>query len=417
MQYYFLFFLALPFLLHSAPLKISVTAETAILINADTGAILYQKKPHQKMYPASITKIATALFALKLSNNSLDESIVTEQDCIGSVAEEAKQRANYKLPSYWLVKDCSHMGIKKGEELTLKDLMYGMMVASADDASNIIAYRFGEGNIPLFMEQLNDYLKELGCNDTYFNNPHGLHHPEHVTTAYEMAKITSVALKNPLFKEIVATVRYTRPKTNKQEATTLIQTNRLLRTGELFYPKAIGVKTGYTSKAGSTLVAAAAEGDRTLIAVLMNAKERKNIFREAKLLFDAAFNQPRMEKTLAVAGNQKYQVSLPGAAKPIRTYLAADLTLTYYPAEEPEIKAFIQWEPLQLPIEKDQKVGELRIVAENGNILKTGALYALEASRPTLAHRMSYLFNGGILFWILAGLTGCFLAMRFFRRA
>jgi D-alanyl-D-alanine carboxypeptidase (penicillin-binding protein 5/6) len=124
------------------------------------------------------------------------------------------------------------------------------------------------------MTQLNDYVKRLGCTSTTFYNPHGLHHPKQQTTAYDLAVITQDALKNPVFREMVATVRYTRPKTNKQEPSTLVQTNRLLRTGPFYYPKAIGVKTGYYSLAGNNLVAAAKDGERTLIAVVLKANER-----------------------------------------------------------------------------------------------------------------------------------------------
>ena len=414
---YFILFLILPAWLAAAPIKISLTAESALLINADTGAVLYQKKPHKKVYPASVTKIATALFALKQTDD-LDALITAEQDCVGSVTEEAKQRANYTLPSYWLVKDSSHMGIKKGEEMKLKDLLYGMMVVSADDAANVIAYTLSDGKIPVFMEKLNGYLKELGCKDTYFNNPHGLHHPEHVTSAFDMAIVTREALKNPLFKEIVATTRYTRPKTNKQDPTTLVQTNRLLRSGELYYPKAIGVKTGYTSKAGSTLVAAAKDGERTLIAILFNVKDRKLLFREATQLFEAAFNQPKMEKKLASQGPQKYQLLLPGSSKPVNTYLAEDVNISYYPAEEPQIKAFIQWDTLKLPIARDQKVGELRILAEN-QLLKAAPLYAQEPVKLKFFERLIEGLKSGPLFWILILTTtlGALFLLRLFRRA
>lgn len=364
--------------LNGSPLLVDVSAESAILINADTGCILFEKKPHAKLFPASITKIATVAYTLKVKGDELDELIAAQQDCIGSVTEEAKQRSNYSLPSHWLVTDSSHMGIKRDEILSLRDLLYGILVASADDAANVVAYTIGKGSVPTFMEQLNAYIKKLGCKDTYFNNPHGLHHPLHVTTAYDMALITKAALKNPCFREMVSTSRFIRPKTNKQESTILVQTNRLLRAGEFYYSKAIGVKTGRTSKAGNTFVAAATEADRTLIAVLLNVKERKDIFRDAIRLFDAAFEQPKTEKTLIPAGNQKYAIEVQGAEKALKTYTDEDVTLSYYDAEKPKIKAYLEWNPLVLPIHKGQKVGNLHLKSEDHKLVKSISLLAQE---------------------------------------
>lgn len=399
----------------ASQLPLSVSAESAIMINADTGAVLYEKKPHAKLFPASITKIATAAYALELRGTDLIELMVADQDCIGSVTEEAKQRANYTLPSYWLVTDCSHIGIKKGEALTLKDLLYGMMVASADDASNVVAQKLGNGSIPHFMEKLNEYVKTLGCKDTYFNNPHGLHHPKHMTTAYDMALITKQALKNQQFREMVSTARYTRPKTNKQESTILVQTNKLLRAGEYFYPRAIGVKTGRTSKAGNTFVAAATEGDRTLIAVLMNVKDRKDIFKDSIRLFDAAFNQLKIEKTVIQAGSQRHSFEIEGAEKLIQTYTVEDVTIAYYPAEEPKIKAFLEWDKIDLPVKKGQKVGELQLKAADESIMKSVPLFAHENVDAEWSFKLKQFFAGKALRIImLAGIVLVILSAIYF---
>src|SRR6185437_6437502 len=143
-----------------------------------------------------------------------------------------------------------------GEEMPLKEYLYGMMVRSGNDAANVIA-EYVSGSIPTFMQELNDYLKQIGCLNTTFCNPHGLHHPDHKTTAFDMALLTREAMKNPVFREIVSTVRHKRPKTNKRPAAVLVQTNRIIKSGtQYYYPKAIGVKTGYHSRAQNTLVAA-----------------------------------------------------------------------------------------------------------------------------------------------------------------
>lgn len=397
--------------LESQILQISVSAESAILMNADSGALLYEKKSHAKLYPASITKIATVAYVLELKGDSdLAEMIAADQDCIGSVTEEAKIRSNYTLPSYWLVTDCSHIGIKKGEILSMRDLLFGIMIASADDASNIVAQKMGNGSIPTFMDGLNRYLKRLGCEDTFFNNPHGLHHPKHVTTAYDMAIITKEALKSSKFREMAASTRYTRPKTNKQEPTVLVQTNKLLRTGEFHYPRAFGVKTGRTSKAGNTFVAAAKNGDRTLIAVLMNAKERKDIFKDAIRLFDSAFMQEKIEKNFIQAGPQRHSLEIEGADKLIKSYTLEDALLAYYPAEEPKIKAYLQWDAIELPVIKGQKIGEVQLKTDDQQVIKTVSLYAEENVDASLLFKIKQASKGrGAKVLVVLGILGLLL--------
>lgn len=373
---------ALSVKLAAEPLVVTVNAEAAILMNADSGAILYEKNAHSLQYPASITKIATTAYTLKVKGHELNTPITADQDSIGWVTEEAKRRSNYTMPSYLLVPGSSHIGIKKGETLSLQDLLYGMMLASGDDASNVIAQFVGDGSIPKFMEKLNLYIKEIGCTDTVFCNPHGLHHPKQQTTAYDMALLTREALKNPIFQKIISTVRYTRPKTNKQEATTLVQSNKLLRTGQYYYPKAIGVKTGHLSLAQNTFVAAAKDGDRTLIAVLLKVPERKDIFLDSIKMFDAAFNQPKVQRILLKKGPQKFSLSLQGGQKEIKTLVNEELKIAYYPAEEPTVKSLLYWDVLKFPIAKGQKVGELVIETSDG-LSKKIPLFAQENVKAT----------------------------------
>lgn len=379
-------FILIPMVVSAEKLALTVEAEAAILINADSGAILFEKNAHEPHYPASITKIATALYALQKVPDKMDVMIAADQDCVGTVKEEALRRSNYTLPPYLLIPGGSHIGIKRGEELSLRDLFFGLMVASGDDAANVIAKYVG-GTIPQFMDDMNAYIQQLGLKETVFYNPHGLHHPKQLTTAYDMAMITREALKNPMFCELVSTVRYARPKTNKQESTMLVQTNRLLRKGQFYYPKAIGVKTGYYSLAGSTFVAAARDGDRTLIAVLLKAPERKDIFNGAKKMFEAAFSQPKVQRILLKQGPQKFTLDLPGAAKPVATYINEDLTLEYYPAEEPKVKCLIQWDKgVQLPIAKGQRLGDLVLQAEGGVVMRRVALHAQDEATMTWWH-------------------------------
>ena len=417
----FFYFLAAVSYLSAEPLSLSVNAESAILMNADTGVILYEKNARSLQYPASITKIATAAYVLKIRGDQLDEILVADQDSVAAVTSEAKRRANYTLPAYWLEHGGTHIGIKKGEELSLRDLLFGMMVASGNDASNVIAQHIGK-TIPVFMANLNTYVKELGCENTAFCNPHGLHHPKHQTTAYDMALITKEALKNPMFCKIVSSTQYTRPKTNKQESTTLVQTNRLLRKGKYYYPKAIGVKTGTTSQAYCTLVAAAKHNDRTLIAVVLKSKESEDRWLDSIKMFEAAFNQAKVQRVLLKKGSQKFTLDLPGAAKPIQTYIQKDVSIEYYPAEEPKVKCLLYWDSLTLPIAQKQRVGELRLQGSNGRIIQTVPLFAKEEVKSTWLFWFKNLFGGfPILSFVKFGgvvmIFGLLCAFIFRRRA
>lgn len=288
-------FFILPFFglnLQAKPLKVDTFSKSAILINAETGAILYEKNARTPGYPASITKVATALYALEKKGMSLDEIATATEEAIGVVSAQAKRINNVRYPAYRLEPGGSHINIKIGEKLPLRALLYGLMLASGNDAANVIA-QHTVGSIPQFMQELNTYLKQIGCRDTNFTSPHGFHDPLHLTTALDMAIITRRALKFPIFREVVKTVRYTRPETNKQPASYLVQSNKLIKQGQFNYPKAIGVKTGYTSPAGHNLVAAAENGERTLIAVLMGGDEVNKRYRDAIALFEAAFAEKK----------------------------------------------------------------------------------------------------------------------------
>lgn len=387
MQRILIFFLHFAYL-GSAPINVSVSAEAAILINADTGAILYEKNAYQSYHPASITKVATAAYALKLCGSDLDVVVNAHQDCVVSVTSAAKRKSQYTLPSHWLEPGGTHIGIKKGEELTLKDLFHGMMLASGNDAANVIAHHVA-GSVPEFMKGLNAYLKTLGCENTTLFNPHGLHHPDHMCTAYDMALIAKEAMKYPQFREIVKTVKYQRPKTNMQEETTLVQSNKLLKKGPYYNPDAIGIKTGYIASASHTFVGAAERDGRMLIAVLLKSKERQDLFKDANKLFDTAFQQPKVKKVYIPKGLQPQALKIEGGAAPLKTYTEKDIDLEFYAAEEHPVKCLLNWSPdLTLPVAKDSKVGEIRLCRLDGTEISKESLLALDEVKPTLRHKI-----------------------------
>ncbi len=346
-------------------------------MNAESGAILFEKNAHHSFYPASTTKTATALYALKLKENSLDEMVAAETDDICVTTDEVMRKSNYTLPAYWLINGGTHIGLQKGEKMTFRDLLYGMMLSSGNDASNVIA-RFVGGTLPKFMLGLNSYLKEIHCTKTRFMNPHGLFHPEHQTTPYDMALITREALKIPVFCKIVSTSRYPRPKTNKQESSWFVQSNKLLRSGRYKYPKAIGVKTGYLSHAENTFIAAAKHEGRILIAVLMKTKERSDMFLDAINMFETAFKQPKITTVFFNSGRQEFNLKVNGASQNVKTTLEKCLSLSYYPAEEPELKCFVEWDDVKAPIHQGQPVGVIKIQTPDGKVLASASLLAEE---------------------------------------
>lgn len=365
-----------------------ISAESAILYNPDTQKILYGKAIHEPNYPASMTKIVTAAWALKLKGDRLHEKVVASQDCLAMSTEESKKKSGYKEPSWWLVPGTSHIGLKKGEEMTFKDLLAGMLICSGGDASNVIA-EYAGGSIPRFIEGMNAWVKSIGCQGTHFENPHGLFHPNQVTTAYDMALIMKEALKYPVFRELIAKTVYARPKTNKQEAVTLAQTNRMIRPGPYYYPKAIGGKTGYLSQSQNTFAAAAQDKDRVLITVLMKVKDRVDLWKESTALFEMAFTEPKVEVYLLKAGIQDFTLEESRFETPLMVQTQEDAKLVYYPLEAPSVRGLLYWDEIVLPVAKGEKVGQFRVVDEKDKVLKSYTLFAANDVKGTLSYRVA----------------------------
>ena len=189
----------------SAP---EIQSTSAIMMQAGTGRIMYEKDPDAKAYPASTTKIMTGLLAVE----NLDPK--TEL----TVSESAIQ----------IDRDGSNMGLLKDEVLTVEQLIYGLLVHSANDAANVLAEAVA-GNIPAFVDKMNVRAAELGMDHTHFVNTHGYHDDEHYTTARDLLKLAVEAMKNDLFRQVVATATYTIPPTNKYPEERILSNNNSLR--------------------------------------------------------------------------------------------------------------------------------------------------------------------------------------------
>lgn len=267
-------------------------AGAAILADMASGKILFSKNPNERVYPASTTKILTGIIVLE--NAQLDDTVVATSEALESITNKH-----------------SHMGILVGEELTVEQLLYGMLVYSANDAANVLAVHVA-GSIDAFVQKMNDKAAELGANNTHFSNPHGFHDDTHYTTAADLLLIARYAMQNEKFREIVKTDMYTIPATNKYKETRyLSSTNHLIsrrRYSNYYYDKAIGIKTGFTDEAGSCLVSAAVSGDTELISIVMKCANSTLVqngaysFVDSKELLEYGFTNFK-HITIAAAGD------------------------------------------------------------------------------------------------------------------
>lgn len=238
-----------------------LTARAALLMDLSTGQVLYERQGLQRLAPASTTKIMTAIVALELGEGRLDE-IVT-------VSKNAAQLGG------------STMRLRTGDQYQLEELLLGLLLRSGNDASIAIAEHLA-GSTEAFVERMNEKALELGATSTRFANPHGLDHPDHYTTPYDLALITRHAMGLPLFAQMVATRERRVDLEQRPDSWLLNNTNRLLWS----YEHADGVKTGTTGQAGNCLVATATRDGQQLIAVIMNAGDR---WTDATKLLDWGF--------------------------------------------------------------------------------------------------------------------------------
>lgn len=374
--------------IYGGALKVDISGKAAILINAETCAVLYEKNAYAPLYPASITKVITALYALEKKGDALDEEVIATYDAVSAVHPHIRRAQHKGHPPYRLEFGGSHMGIKAGEALTLRTLLYGLMLASGNDAANVIAQHVS-GSVPQFMNELNAFVRAKGCKDTILLTPHGLPHPDHKTTAYDMAKLTRIALQYPIFREVVKMVKFTRPQTNKQAESELHQHNALVKPGKFYYPKATGIKTGYTTAAGYTLVASAEDENRKLIAVLLGYEQLEERYKDATVLFEAAFNEPKVARTLFSKEFDLFSCPIKGGKRPLQAAIPTDLVLSYYPSEEPQFNTRIEWNALALPIEPGQLVGQIHVTAAPyGKTLLQVPLFSTQLVEATFSYQV-----------------------------
>ncbi len=241
--------------------KLSVNSQSAILIDSRSGDVLYEKNSDEEMAPASITKIVTGIIALEV--NREDEQV--------TVSRNARQT------------DGTRIFLAEGEQKSLKELVYGLLMNSGNDAAVAIAEHI-DGNVAEFSRRMNEFATSVGATHTHFTNPSGLYEKEHTTTAADMAKMAAHAMKNEKFREIVST----RMKTweGKEWKSKLVNHNKML----VSYKGANGIKNGFTKQSGFTLVTSAERNGTEFIAVLLKASSDQQIYKDATRLLDYGFS-------------------------------------------------------------------------------------------------------------------------------
>ncbi len=365
-------------------LDIRIETPYAVLMDAESGKVLYAKNPYAKISPCSTMKIATILYVLENKMENLDEEVTVVSEALKRTNEEEKRSKNYTIPAHYLETDGTMVYLRNNERLSLRSLIYASMLRSANDACNVLAIHLS-GEVETFCNDLNEWLKTKGIGSTHFVNPHGLYHPDHYSCAYDMALIGRAAYNNHAFMEIALERDYAKPRTNLQKEEFWKTNSCILKeSNPLYYPKALFAKTGQLKMGKSNLVAAATNGERTLIVALHKSPTWKQRYIDAIQMFEAAFQEEKSTRLLFSKSETRFTREIPKSKNPLTAVLKQDVILEYFPSQEPVVKAELEWnESLALPIKKGDRVGEIVVIDEGGKRLLTSPLFAKDRLSKT----------------------------------
>ena len=272
---------ALPgFAVYAMPIQTTYPQESIYLFDADTGEALVEQNPDMVRHVASLTKMMTAL--LVIENGSDLNASITIPDSLTPEFQSIKANRGHTI------------GLQAGESVRRIDLLYAMLLPSANDAASVLASDAAGGDLAAFAARMNARASQLGCTTTHFSCPHGLYDANNYSTARDLAKIALACYANPTYRQVADTVLYQLPATNVHETRTITTTNKLLQPGSAAYRSyAHGMKTGFTTKAGRCFVTLAQQDGHTYGLVILGSDSR-NIFREAAELLDWAFTSPEL---------------------------------------------------------------------------------------------------------------------------
>ena len=347
----------------------SINAKAALVIEANTGKVIYEKNSKKQNYPASVTKILTAIIVLEKCD--LEETAVVTQKAISNI------------PLGYVVAP-----LFEGEKIKIKDLLYALMLKSANDAAYVLAEHVG-GSVEGFSDIMNAKAKEIGCENSNFVNPNGIHNNNHYTTAYDMYLIAKYAMENETFAKIVSTYQYTLPATNKYMNADRIMknTNEFVNPNSKYYDESIkGIKTGTTIQAGNCLLTNAVKNDCNVITVILGAETSNSKFSETRKMIDYMFDN-YTKTQIHKKGDVVKDIVVKKATnetKNLNLVISEDINVinninTNVKEIEPQI---ILNEDIVAPINKGQELGTIKytvdgleydakLLAENDVILKT----------------------------------------------
>lgn len=353
-KFFISFILLIPILYNTVSFGVSnppeIIADSAILIDSTTEKVLYSKNETKKMYPASTTKILTAI--LTLENCNLSDTVIVPYEAISSI------------PSGYSV-----AALQPGERLTVEELLKVLLVHSSNDAANVLAYHIS-GSIDNFAQLMNNKIAELGIQNTHFTNPSGMHDENHYTTAYDLSIIMKYCMQNSNFRTLSGLKYCQIPATNKYESRVFNTTNELLTkqsSSNYYYKYAICGKTGYTTEAKNCLVSVSNKNDLELICVVLGAGLYPNNlsgrFVDSKALFEYGYDNYTIRK-FHDKGAIATEIEIPKATKETKTLsllLENDITAVI-PQNDleteftPDIKLN---ENISAPIAQNQVVGTI----------------------------------------------------------
>lgn len=324
-----------------------ISAKAAVVISADTGEILYEHNSSEKLPMASTTKIMTTLICLESGN--LDEPFVVDSDAIHV--------------------EGSSMGLQEGDTVTKYALCCGMLLPSGNDAANATAVKIA-GSIEAFAEMMNDKAKEIGLTKTYFVTPSGLEGEGHGSSAYDMALLASVALRNDIFREICSSETIKLEYGNPPYTRWLKNTNKLLS----LYSGTYGVKTGFTDEAGRCLVSACERDGKNLICVTLNDR---NDWNDHMTLYDKCF---KLAKTVSPEIPENIQLDIAGSDKEKINVSAESVDFTAFSADAGDFECVVNAPPfIYAPISEGEELATLSIYYNNREI-KQIPLYSAESA-------------------------------------
>ncbi len=381
-----------------------VNADAVYMVNLDTGTVVYQKNANKKEYPASLTKLITTILAME-STPDLDNTMVK---CTSAILDEF-----YGM-------NASNAGMRAGEERSMRDLIYCMLLPSANEAASMVADYIG-GDRETFIDMMNKKAEELGAVSTHFVNPHGLHDDDHYSTAQDMYLIARYAMQLPGFMDMASATTYTLKPSNKRDTEYINTTNRLMVTSSPIYDKDVrGMKTGTTDEAGRCSITTATRDGYTYMLVVMNApynpdetKDENQALILSKNLFDWAFSSFEV-KELINTENPIAEVPLKLNWDKDFLYLRAESSFTALVPKSTSEGDIIQRlnipKFINAPIKKGDAIGTVELMVMGEKVGSVKLLADEDAARSEVLYILEVLKAATKTVWFYVGI-GTFVAM------